>query len=175
MDAAPDLLHDFTATSFGGVTCAQFWIDFILWENLLNDRAGHVGIMEIGTWQGGFSLFLEAQARARSMGFVTYDAVEPDRPIPGFVRRDVFAEVDAVVEDAFALGEGMPIVLFCDGGNKPRELATFPQLMPAGSTFVVHDWGTETLPKDVPEGLVEMYGDWCDTVGSITRVFRAAA
>jgi hypothetical protein len=167
-----DLLHNFSQSSFGGIACAQYNIDFILWENVLNDNPGMVGIMEIGTWQGGFSLFLDAQARARNMTFVTYDVAEPDRPIPGFVKRDVWAEVEQVKEDAFAMGEGMPIVLFCDGGNKPRELKTFPPLMPDGSIFLVHDWGTETTADDVPDSLQELYGGWCDTVGSVTRVFR---
>lgn len=170
MSGAPDLLHDFAATSFGGVTCAQFWIDFILWENLLNDQSQVKAIIEIGTWQGGFSWFLWAQAQVRGLEFQTYDVIQPDREPPGFVRLDVWADPDELRD---SLPEWGPIVLFCDGGNKPRELATFPQYCAPGSIFVVHDWGTETLPRDVPEGLVEMYGDWCDTVGSITRVFRA--
>ncbi len=177
----PDLLHDMSATSFGGVPCAQIWIDFILWENVLNANPQCRAIVEIGTWKGGFSHFLYAQARARGMRFHTFDAVDPSREIPGFEKLDCWSPVG--LERISKLLGGLdgrvparedaePVVLFCDGGNKPRELETFPPMCPPGSVFLVHDWGTETLPTDVPDGLTEMYGDWCDTVGSMTRVFK---
>jgi cephalosporin hydroxylase len=160
------------ATSFGGIPCAQIWIDFILWENLLNDQPQVKGIVEIGTWKGGFSLFLQAQAAGRDLGFHTFDVEEPEADLnPNFTKLDVWARPGSV---QMYLAAWSPVVLFCDGGNKPRELKTFAPMCGEGSVFVVHDWGTEMLPEDVPEGLVEMYGDWCDTVGSITRVFKAA-
>lgn len=162
-----DILHDFGAFSFGGVTGAQFWIDVILWENVLNDNPQITGIVELGTWEGGFSWFLWAQAQARGITFDTYDIVAPEREPPCFTQLDIYRYPERV-----EIGDE-PIALFCDGGNKPRELATFPPMMAEGSIFLVHDWGTETLPSDVPDSLQEMYGGWCDTVGSITRVFKA--
>jgi hypothetical protein len=167
-EAQPDLLHDMAATSFGGVTCAQFWIDFILWENVLNDNPQVEAIVEIGTWEGGFSWFLWAQAQAREIDFITFDAVKPKDPPLHFVQLDVWANpkrVEAVIR-------ARPVALFCDGGNKPRELQTFAPICDPDSVILVHDWGTETHPADVPDGLREIYGNWCDTVGSITRVFK---
>lgn len=163
---SPDILHDFSATSFGGIACAQFFIDFILWENVLNDNPQLRGIVELGSWEGGFSWFLWAQTQVREMSFHTYDIVVPEREPPNFRKLDIYRYPDSV-----EIGDE-PIALFCDGGNKPRELATFPQMCAPGSVFLVHDWGTETLPSDVPDTLREVYGGWCDTVGSITRVFR---
>src|SRR3990172_3485749 len=90
----PDVFHSFAATSFCGISCAQFWADFILWEALLNTHTQLRAIVELGTWQGGFSLYLAAQARGRGLEFRTYDATPPDRPIPGFVRLDIFAEAE---------------------------------------------------------------------------------
>ena len=165
-----DYSHTFS-TSFGGIPCAQYAVDFLLWEALLNDNPQVRAIVEIGTWQGGFSWFLWAQAQVRGLEFQTYDAQEPDREPPGFVRLDVWRDPD---ELAGSLPEWGPIVLFCDGGNKPRELKTFPPLCAPDSVFVVHDWGTETLPKDVPDFLEEIYGDYCDSIGSASRVFRMA-
>ena len=37
---------------------------------------------------------------------------------------------------------------------------------------MVHDWNVEFMPDDVPDGVVEVYGDLCDELGSLTRVFR---
>jgi hypothetical protein len=166
-----DMFHGFEGVSFGGVSCAQFWCDFLLWEALLNSNERLVGIVELGTWQGGFSRYLYAQAQARGMSFITYDSIVPDVPPPEFVRLDIYRYPAIVQHNAARMGGG-PVVLFCDGGNKPRELKMFPPLMPEGSIVVVHDWGTETVAADEPDFLEELYGDYCDEIGSISRVFR---
>lgn len=164
-----DPFHNFSNASFGGVSCAQYFCDFMLWEAVLNTNPHLKGIVELGTWQGGFSRYLYAQAMARGMGFITFDSVPPDNPPPHFSRADVFRDPQFIQNHAERFG---PTILFCDGGNKPRELKTFPPLMPEGSITIVHDWGTETLAKDVPDFLEELYGDYCDEIGSVSRVFR---
>lgn len=167
---SPDRWHTFAGVSFGGIACAQYWCDFVLWEAVLNERPQTRGIVELGTWQGGFSLFLAAQARARRIAFSTFDATPPDRHIPGFVRLDVFAEPTVVGARCRQLE---PVILFCDNGNKPRELRTFPQYLEhPESLVIVHDWGTEVMPEDVPDTLEEVWGDFCDDLGSLSRIFR---
>lgn len=163
-----DVCHDFKTTSFGGVTMAQYWVDLLLWEAILNTNAQLKGIVELGTWEGGMARYLFAQAQARRMWFVTFDVIQPADPPPEFVRADIYRYPEVVEQAAAAMG---PVALLCDGGNKPRELQLFPPLMPDGSIFVVHDWLTETQPTDVPDFLVEVYGDYCDDIGSISRVF----
>jgi len=166
--------RSFQDTSFGGVGMAQYWADVILWESVLNVNPQLRGIIEIGTWLGGFSGFLWAQARLRGINFITYDAVKPTRAVRGFKRLDVFAEPGVVQKDILAMGE--PLALLCDGGNKPRELKMFgAMLMDERSLVFVHDWGTETLPEDVPDFLQEVYGDFCDRLNGITRIFRPKA
>lgn len=153
--------------SFGGIAAAQTWSDVFLWETLLNTYPVEV-IVEIGTWKGGFSWFLWAQAEVRGYDFRTYDAIAPDVLVPGFRRLDVFADPEAVFEDI----DGRAVMLFCDGGNKPRELRLFSTGLAEGSIVLVHDWGTEMQPEDVPDWLVEIHGDVCDATRSMTRVFR---
>jgi hypothetical protein len=63
-------------------------------------------------------------------------------------------------------------VLLCDGGNKPRELRTFSHYLGPESLIVVHDWGCEIDEQDVPVTLEEVYGEFCDELGSLSRVFR---
>lgn len=159
----------FELTSFGGVPQAQYLCDWLLWEMLLNTYPDLNAIVELGTWKGGMALYLHAQAQARGMLFLTFDAVLPDVEVPGFERLDIYRYSG---ELSLRLKEMGPIALFCDGGNKPRELRTFPPSLAAESIIVVHDWGTETLPTDVPDFLEELYGDYCDQIGSISRVFR---
>lgn len=170
VDAPPaDALHRLT-TTFGGHPCGQTVADWYLWELILNERSDLCAIIELGTWQGGFSRFLFAQAAIRNMDFVTYDAVTPDSEPPGFEQLDVFAGSDKLAE-RFALYTA-PAILLCDGGNKPREALTFPPMLPRDSLVVVHDWMTEFMPEDVPEFLVEIYGEVCDSLGSMSRVFE---
>lgn len=164
-----DRLHSFRGVSFAGILMAQYVCDWHLWECVLNEHPQLKGIVELGTWQGGMSRYLHAQAQARGMKFVTYDAVIPDNPPPCFKKLDIYRYPVEIQSTARGMG---PVALFCDGGNKPRELKTFPPTMPEGSVFLVHDWGTETLPSDVPDFLEELYGDFCDEIGSVTRVFK---
>lgn len=144
----------------------------MVWELVLNNNPQVEAVVEIGTYQGGFSWYLWAQTQARQMrGFTTVDVIVPDLEPPGFVHLDVWREPQAIGDIVNAY-DGAPIALFCDGGNKPRELKTFPPMCPPGSVFLVHDWGTETLAKDVPEFLEVLYGEFCDSIGSVTRVFK---
>ncbi len=150
----------------------QLWEDLVLWELMLNAHPELRAIVEIGTWKGGMARYLHAQAEARGMDFVTYDVFVPAAAIPGFVQCDVFANPEVVLA---YVAEREPLVLLCDGGNKPRELATFATALHRGSVAVVHDWLTETMPDDVPDGLTEVYGEFCDQIGSMSRVFEVAA
>ena len=155
--------------SFGGVQASQILADYWLWEAILNGEKETKGIVELGTAKGGFSLFLAAQAQARDIWFRTYDVVTPTRRIPGFVQCDIYA---MATEIGIHLQRHDPIVLFCDGGNKPRELKTFSPYLTPKSLIVVHDWGTEVLRKDVPPNVTEIYGQLCDDLGSMSRCFR---
>jgi hypothetical protein len=164
-----DLLRDVRYCSFGGVVAAQRFCDFYLWEGLLNSHPEvQGGIVEVGTFNGGMSLFLSAQAEARGVPFDTYDIVEPERQIPGFTRLDVFEQIDHMR----AVLEGEALFLLCDGGDKPRELREIAPLTEPGSIVVVHDWLTEVYPADVPDFLEEIHADFSEAIGSMSRVFR---
>lgn len=154
--------------SFGGIAAAQIWADFVLWESLLNER-GFNAIIELGTWKGGFSWWLWAQAEARAIHFETYDAVEPEAHVPQFERIDVFAEAD-FIKDRLRMFQ--PVILFCDNGNKPRELKTFGPALCPDSLVVVHDWGTEMLPENVSDEMEMVYERFCEELSSISRVFK---
>jgi hypothetical protein len=164
-----DPFHDFSATSFGGVPAAQYFSDFLLWEIVLNSNPQLLGIVELGTFRGGMSRFLYAQAEARGLAFLTFDVIEPDEPAPNFEKIDIYRFSGELAQRFKKMGA---IALFCDGGNKARELRTFPPELEPGSIALVHDWGTEMLPEYVPDFLEELYGDYCDEIGSVTRVFR---
>lgn len=163
-----DRWHSYKGVSFAGVITAQFWAEFVLWESLLNER-DYDSIIELGTLDGGFSLYLASQAEHRGMSFRTYDVHPPARKIPGFVQIDIFAHAQEIGEH---MRKHDPVIVLCDGGNKPRELRTFSRYVTASSTLVVHDWGTEMLRSDVPDNVEMVHEDFCVDLGSASRVFR---
>jgi len=169
-----DYWHDFQYTSFAGVPMAQYWCDIYLWEAILNSNPHIKSIVELGTWNGGFSLFLKMQADVRKMNFLTYDSINYNSPaykIIPFVERDIFADQEEVGR-LISLDSA---IVFCDNGNKPREIQTFAPYLTSDSLIIVHDWMREIFPKDIPNYLEETYGDFCDDIGSVSRVFRKKA
>lgn len=170
LQAEYDRYHRMSDTSFGGIPMAQIRADLVLWESVLNSNPQLEVIFEIGTWQGGFSWWLYAQSLARDIFFATFDAIQPEREVPWFTRLDVFANAEYLGKRFRAFE---PCLVFCDGGNKPRELSTFAaELRDPASLLLVHDWGTEMLPEDVPDTVEMVYGEFCEELGSVTRVFR---
>ena len=147
---------------------AQYWAEFVLWESLLNEKH-YDAIVELGTLEGGFSLWLHAQAQYRGMSFRTYDIRVPERRIPGFVHIDIYAHQKEIGEH---LRRHEPVIVLCGGGNKPRELKEFSRYVTADSTLVVHDWMEEMFPKDVPPNVEMIHREWCEELGSASRVFR---
>lgn len=156
--------------SFGGIRAAQILSDYYLWESILNDTPKAKSIVELGTFEGGFSLYLAAQARARGLTFRTYDIISPARDIPGFIQLDIFAEKEAIGQ---YLVQNHPFILFCDGGNKARELRIFSQYLCPDSIILVHDWMEEIFPEDIPDNIQMIYEEYCESLSSKTRIFNA--
>lgn len=46
-------------------------------------------------------------------------------------------------------------IVYCDGGNKPKEILTYAPLMRPGDLIAAHDYGTEISLRDV----VPLYED----------------
>ena len=138
-------------TTYCGFLAQQWWTDYLVWEKLLNAHPEIERIVEIGTGAGGFSLFLQDQAIRRfgPVGsFWTFDHGVPAFPIFGFTQLDVFVFPERVTQLL-----RHPMILHCDGGDKPREVRQFATRLLPGSLAVVHDYGVEFLDSDVPDGL----------------------
>lgn len=147
---------------------AQVVQDYYLWEYVLNDNPHLKGIVELGTWEGGFSWYLWAQAKIRGLSFRTYDVKVPPTEIPNFCQLDIFAQATHIGE---YLQREEPVIVLCDGGNKAREVKTFAPYLSPGSLLVVHDWGTEVQPSEIT--LEMAYQDLFERYGSMSRVFHA--
>jgi predicted O-methyltransferase YrrM len=154
-----DVSRDLFGTSFCGVRMLQQWVDLALWERVFEQHPGLRCVVELGTFEGGMSLFLLAQCRQRGIGFVTVDRRRPDA---AYGRLGQALGLDAHTwagdiwgGDAQALLKGVlednnahPLLLYCDNGDKRREFAHFLPLLRQGDLIAVHDWGTEFGPDD---------------------------
>lgn len=155
-------------TSYLGVEAQQWWVDYLMWEQLLNGHPEIEGVVEIGTSAGGFSLYLAHQAEQRGFTFDTFDIYAPKINVPGFQQADVFKAPGAVLR----LIEGRTVVLHCDGGDKPREVATFATRLTPGSLCVVHDWDYEFHASDIPPSMELVAAAWSASLGSLSRVLQ---
>jgi len=105
-------------------------------------------IIELGTEQGGLSLFLHISCLLNSCHFITYD-------IEGSSLKysDVFSKIniDARNKNIFENEEEIAqiiqskgtTVLLCDNGNKIREFNTFSRYLKSGDFIFAHDYSKD--------------------------------
>jgi hypothetical protein len=175
----PDTTQNIWANHFLGTQTIQCWDDLYIWERILNTHPEMQHVIEVGTGSGGLSMYLALQCYARGILFSTYDFLY----IPTFVTHpvakllnlhnrqvDCFAERHSVAD--LLRASAHPLVLLCDGGNKPKEFQTFVPMLQPGDIVAVHDWMNEFGPDDAKSvaHLVQMIEEpLCEELHAMTR------
>ena len=122
-------------------------IAFWVMENVLNAYEPEC-IVELGTGMGGMSMYLGTWAASQAAHVLTIDHVDRvGKKLDHIIRKigvqrvvgDIFS--DEAVSAIAAFIEGKECLVYCDGGNKERELAVFSTLAP--TVIGCHDYGTE--------------------------------
>lgn len=176
---------DIWHTTYCGVPAVQAWQDFMLWERFLN-LVKATSLIEIGTFVGGFSLFLQHQCYSRGMTFYTVDFqvyADFDNKAGALYlngTKALFHHMDVWTppfDDLFngVLQKEDRIILLCDGGNKPKEMQTFVPRIRPGDLVAAHDWSTEIGDADlvlVKDMLSPIMPGECEALHSLTRFFR---
>lgn len=102
-------------------------------------------IIELGTWNGGFTCALALHARMIGSPVVTYDMMLPDERIAP-IARDLGVEFvtgdmwPRTTEIGGAISSPGVTFVLCDGGNKLRELDTFATFCKPGDVIASHDY-----------------------------------
>jgi len=103
--------------------------------------------VEIGTGAGAFSVNLLCEMLEAGGDFQTWD-IRPLRntgPVAKMLKlADYFHQGDVFANESPIkkfIGQPGTSVVFCDGGNKRKELATFQPYLKKGDIIAVHDWG----------------------------------
>lgn len=154
-DPAAPLQYLWDSTIFGG-TMFQTWADLFIWEKFLN-IAGAKSLIELGSGEGFFSLWLGCQCYQRDMEFLTVDEDVPaalQTPLAmamttwwQFRQFDIFEDTSRI--EYHIARYPKPLILLCDNGDKKREFETFVPMLDPGDYVVVHDLGQEFHPADV--------------------------
>lgn len=184
MGKAEALLWNCSGQTFMDCKVTQYRVDLALWERLLNSCPEIKTIIELGTEECGLSLFLALQAHQRGMEFRTFDhkeSVNLDTPLARllglrdkFILGNLFGEAGKIL--IRLLHElPHPILLFCDDGDKPREVREFVPHLQIDDYVGVHDWGSEICEADVTifgDSLKPLWWEQWEEAGSITRFLR---
>lgn len=118
--------------------------------------------VELGTFRGLTTLWLGVAMQLRGGHVTTFDIADVrDADIVAawpanitFRREDVLADNPNVVGQ-FGLVGPPGVLLFCDNGDKVREVALYARHLRSGSVLLVHDWETEVPPAAVAPFLTE--------------------
>lgn len=168
-----------------GVSTMQSWDDLFFLNEVLNNPTTKLDtIIELGTYRGGLAVFFALHAFSRGIEAITFDI----RPEPEglfqkyremlpltFYQMDVFSEeAKNIVSKKARDGR---IFLFCDGGEKPSDFATYAPLIRDWDFIFIHDKGREIFQNQVDpiaekNGLTPYYQEEADKVGADIFAFR---
>lgn len=154
-DQAAPMQYLWDTTIFGG-KAFQTWADLFIWEKFLN-ISGAKSLIELGSGEGHFSLWLGCQCCQRNMSFLTVDEKPPEVTESYLVQAmtvwwqfrqfDIFQNIPLIQN--YITKYPKPLILLCDNGDKIREFTTFAPMLSPGDYVVVHDWGSEIRPVDI--------------------------
>ena len=168
---------------FCGLSIGKCWEEIFQMELLL-DAVKPVRIVELGTGEGTFTLFLQLYAAINDMQLYTYDITENmpkkirDLVTPMGIHyeiKDVFKyipEIGAIIQQ-----EGITL-LYCDNGDKPREMREWGPYCKLNDILVVHDLDTcEVQYSDVEyllkRGFIKFSPEWQKTFkGSMQYILK---
>jgi cephalosporin hydroxylase len=166
--------------SLFGVPVQREWPDIESLERFLVTEWPET-VIELGTGTGSLSLFFAAYCAAHGFRFHTWDTgkmthehqaphqrcLDAVAALGGEVHAgDIF---DAETVSAIRWRITKKTFVYCDNGDKPRELRTYAPFMPMGSHIGVHDFGTEVREPDIRlEGFEVWEPEWFE--GSTNRI-----
>lgn len=133
--------------------------DLLLLDLVLCQHPQWVNLVELGTGSGLTSLYIGISAKLRGGTLHTYDH---GNPAPQFKRAwpdcISYHQQDLLSDPAGDVAENIKqagLVIF-DNGDKVKEMQMYLEFLQPGCGFLVHDWGQEVRPGDMPP-LVERH------------------
>jgi hypothetical protein len=164
-------IADNASTSILGMPCCQNRLAVPTWSYAMEIKKPRT-VIEIGSYNGSLAVALGVHAwnlrRENGCELWSYDVNPQDEritPLAGFL--DVKFRVGSCwnleAEIAGLIGRNGVTFVLCDGGNKPRELATFAKYLKPGDVIAGHDYDCyeSTEAGEVPQ--LDRYWPWSET------------
>ncbi len=152
-----------TRTVFGAWNTGLGRGDFLYLDYVLHEFEDVKNIVELGSMHGLTTIYLGVVAALRTGMVLSYDIQDlipfhirnaSDRLPVYFKRGDVLSGGTTKNEIILELS-GLPnLMLFCDNGNKEKEIALYAPYLKQGDVLLVHDWGTEVHAENIVQYLV---------------------
>jgi len=132
--------------------------DLSVFEEILKDYDPEV-IMELGTLKGGLTLFF-SEVLPRS-SIITFDIkpmeleeyyrlqiLNPDQ-FCQFYTGDILKDkkIQKMISEIIGKMKSRKLLLYCDNGDKMKEIKIYKNFLMKGHMLGVHDWGTEVDPN----------------------------
>lgn len=149
------------STTMFGITVHHEFACFFNFEHILNKYGPFDYIIEFGTAGGGLSLYLHFQQLIRDKKFITFDvhprktghtdkdpAIIFEKVSLNYKLQNIFDE-PAIKYIKEIIDSCDKVLVYCDNGNKPRELRTYAPMLKCGSVIGFDDWLTEIHPHNV--------------------------
>lgn len=129
------------------------WAELFFIEQIL-DKYHFDSLIETGTYEGGLSLFLGVHALRMNAKAVTFDI----KPEPLNVRQGFYGKLKPLLPLEFhqldcCSDEAVEIIkhyislgrtlIYCDGGEKPKEFNLYAPLLKVGDVIMSHDRGDD--------------------------------
>ena len=139
-------LTDITGQTLFGVPIQQTWTALYMLEKLITEQKFRI-IVELGTGSGALTKFF----RNRGLQVRTYDIIEGWDVFERWVKQNV----------SYQIGK-KKVMLFCDNGDKPREIREYTPMLKKGDFILGHDFRrVGGIPEDflfeVPKLGLETY------------------
>jgi len=142
-------------TSPLGIPIAQGWETMGLILEAIN--LFHIKtIIELGIWSGGFGEFLIVRNNYVTPVYyhgydITTKYMHPRARlyIDNFTIADIFSP-ESMKDIQTKINQSVGnVLLFCDDGNKPKEMRVFTPLLRVGDFLVAHDYPVEVSPESL--------------------------
>ena len=146
---------------FDGFIAEQSKGDMSVIAKILKENTDIFRVVELGTGHGGMSLFLGSFICDRGGRVLTLDISKlMDGGYPlwcqsaqkynvSFLQKDVFNP--ETVKDVSDFIAGHRAMIFCDGGDKKREIPLYAEILKKGDLLLAHDYNAEFTLQDIPE------------------------
>lgn len=148
-----------------GLPIGQSWLDIgVIFYAL--QLTGAKSFVEIGINRGGLSAMMYAKTVVEKDFHYYGIEITPhliDANLPRSNENftiyvgDIF---DNVAWLEHAIRSAKRSIIFCDGGDKAKEMAFVAPLLRPDDVILVHDYTVEWGDKDIPQSLERIVGDW---------------